>query len=59
LNRHVASAVAKDSPRGWRVGKAHRTAHIDAAMAMALERAEREAGAGGACSERARQDSHL
>jgi phage terminase large subunit-like protein len=42
LNRHVATAVAKDSPRGWRLDKAHRTAQIDAviALAMAVERAE-------------------
>jgi hypothetical protein len=40
----VASAVALDGPRGWRVSKAHRTAHIDAvvAMAMALERCEQK-----------------
>ena len=44
LNRHVASAVAKDSPRGWRVDKAHRIAQIDAviALAMAVERAEQK-----------------
>jgi len=44
LNRHVASAIAKDSPRGWRVDKAYRTAQIDAviAMAMALERVEQK-----------------
>jgi hypothetical protein len=42
LNRHVAAAVARDTPRGWRLEKAHRTASIDAvvALAMALERAE-------------------
>ena len=42
LNAHVANAVAKDSPRGWRLEKAHRTASIDAviALALALERAE-------------------
>jgi phage terminase large subunit-like protein len=41
LNRHVASAIAKDSPRGWRVDKARRTAQIDAvvALTMAVERA--------------------
>jgi phage terminase large subunit-like protein len=44
LNRHVASTAAKDSPRGWRLDKAHRTAQIDAvvALAMALERAEQK-----------------
>jgi phage terminase large subunit-like protein len=42
LNAHVANAVAKDSTRGWRIEKAHRTASIDAiiALALALERAE-------------------
>jgi phage terminase large subunit-like protein len=44
LNRHVANAIAKDTPRGWRIDKAHRAAHIDAviALAMALERAEQK-----------------
>jgi phage terminase large subunit-like protein len=44
LNRHVASAIAKDSPRGWRVDKAHRSAQIDGvvALAMAVERAEQK-----------------
>jgi phage terminase large subunit-like protein len=42
LNRHVASAVAKDGPRGRRLDKAHRSAQIDGvvALAMAVERAE-------------------
>jgi phage terminase large subunit-like protein len=42
LNRHVAAAVAKDGPRGWRLDKAHRAAQIDGvvALAMAVERAE-------------------
>jgi phage terminase large subunit-like protein len=42
LNRHVSNAIAKDSPRGWRLDRAHRTANIDAviAMALAVERAE-------------------
>jgi phage terminase large subunit-like protein len=42
LNRHVASAVARDTPRGWRLDKSHRTTQIDAvvALAMAVERAE-------------------
>jgi phage terminase large subunit-like protein len=42
LNRHIASAVARDSPRGWRLDKAHRRAQIDGvvALAMAVERAE-------------------
>jgi phage terminase large subunit-like protein len=42
LNAHVANAVAKDGPRGWRLEKRHRTASIDAlvALALALERAE-------------------
>jgi len=39
LNRHVAAAVAKDTPRGWRLDKSNRNAQIDAvvALAMALE----------------------
>ena len=42
LNAHVASAVARDTSRGWRLDKSHRSAQIDAviALAMALERAE-------------------
>jgi len=42
LNRHVATAVAKDGPRGGRIDKAHGRAHIDAVVALmcALERAE-------------------
>jgi phage terminase large subunit-like protein len=42
LNQHVANAVAKDGPRGWRLDKEHRTASIDAfvALGMAVERAE-------------------
>ena len=42
LNRHIASAVAKEGPRGWRLGKAQRSAQVDrvVALAMALERAE-------------------
>jgi phage terminase large subunit-like protein len=42
LNAHVANAIAKDTPRGWRLDKVHRRAQIDGtvAMAMAVERAE-------------------
>ena len=42
LNQHVAQAVAKSTPRGWRLDKSSRTAQIDAvvALAMAVERAE-------------------
>jgi phage terminase large subunit-like protein len=42
LNSHVANAIAKDSPSGWRLDRAHRSAHIDAviALALAVERAE-------------------
>jgi phage terminase large subunit-like protein len=42
LNRHVAQAIAKDTPRGWRLDKSGRAAQIDAvvALAMAVERAE-------------------
>jgi hypothetical protein len=45
LNAHVANAVAKDSPRGWRLEKRHRTASIDGviALALAVERAEAKA----------------
>jgi len=41
LNRHVANAVAKPTPRGWRLVKSAENAQIDAviAMAMAMERA--------------------
>lgn len=42
LNAHVAGAIAKQTPRGWRLDKSERAAQIDAvvALAMALERAE-------------------
>ena len=42
MNRHVSQAIAKDSLRGWRLDKAHRSAQIDGviALAMAVERAE-------------------
>ena len=42
LNRHVAGAIAKQTPRGWRLDKSERSAQIDAvvALAMAVERAE-------------------
>lgn len=41
LDRHVANAVAKPTPRGWRLVKSAETAQIDAliALAMAAERA--------------------
>ena len=44
LNRHIAAAIARDTPRGWRLDKAHRAA-IDGviALAMAVERAEHKA----------------
>jgi hypothetical protein len=35
LNAHVAAAVAKDTPRGWRLDKSDRSAQIDAVVAMA------------------------
>ncbi len=46
LNRHVAAAVAKQTPRGWRLDKSNRSAQIDGvvALAMALEAAAIEAG---------------
>jgi phage terminase large subunit-like protein len=45
LNRHVTSAVARDTPRGWRLDKSHRQAQVDGvvALAMAVERAEHKA----------------
>jgi len=45
LNAHVAGAIAKQTPRGWRLDKSERAAQIDAvvALAMALERAEQPA----------------
>lgn len=41
LDRHVANAVAKPTPRGWRLVKSAEAANIDAviALAMAAERA--------------------
>jgi hypothetical protein len=41
LDRHVAAAVAKPTPRGWRLTKSAEAAQIDAviALAMAAERA--------------------
>lgn len=41
LDRHVAAAVAKPTPRGWRLVKSAEAAQIDAliALAMAAERA--------------------
>ena len=45
LDRHVANAAAKPTPRGWRLVKSVETAQIDAviALAMAAERAEQPA----------------
>jgi phage terminase large subunit-like protein len=42
LDRHVASAIAKKTGRGWRLDKVAREAQIDGvvALAMAVERAE-------------------
>ncbi len=42
LDAAIASAVAKQTGRGWRLDKADRTAQIDAtvAVAQAVERAE-------------------
>jgi phage terminase large subunit-like protein len=41
LDRHVANAQAKPTPRGWRLTKSAEAAQIDAviALAMAAERA--------------------
>jgi phage terminase large subunit-like protein len=43
LNAQVAAAVAKDTPRGWRLEKSARSSQIDAvvALAMAVEAAEK------------------
>jgi hypothetical protein len=40
----VANAIAKDTPRGWRIDKPHGRAQIDAlvALAMVVERAEQK-----------------
>jgi len=45
LNQHVSNAIAKDTPRGWRIDKPRGRANIDAliALAMAVERAEQKA----------------
>jgi hypothetical protein len=45
LDHQVASAIAKQTGRGWRLDKADNTARIDAtvALAMAVERAEHKA----------------
>jgi hypothetical protein len=42
LDRHVAAALAKPTPRGWRLIKSSETVQIDAviALAMSAERAE-------------------
>jgi hypothetical protein len=44
LDRDVANAVAKPTPRGWRLVKSAEGAQIDAliALAMAAERAARQ-----------------
>jgi phage terminase large subunit-like protein len=36
LNRHVAAAVAKSSPRGWQLAKAPGGGNIDGAIALAM-----------------------
>jgi phage terminase large subunit-like protein len=45
LDRHVAAAVAKQGPRGWRLDKSSDAAQIDAliALAMAVDRADQPA----------------
>ena len=42
MDAHVANAIAKPTPRGWRVVKSAENAHVDSlvALAMAAERAE-------------------
>jgi phage terminase large subunit-like protein len=44
LTRHVAAAVAKPTPRGWRLVKSADAVQIDGviALAMAAERAEQQ-----------------
>jgi phage terminase large subunit-like protein len=44
LNAHVRAAIARDTPRGWRIDKAKSRRNIDAvvALAMAVERAEQK-----------------
>jgi phage terminase large subunit-like protein len=36
LNRHVALAIAKQKPRGWRLDKAHENDQIDGAVTLAM-----------------------
>jgi phage terminase large subunit-like protein len=45
LNSHVRAAIARDTPRGWRIDKAKSRDNIDAcvALAMAVEAAEQPA----------------
>lgn len=47
LNRHVAAAVAKDTPRGWRLDKSDRNAQIDAVVALAMAYSALEPEQGG------------
>lgn len=44
LDSHIANAIAKPTPRGWRLVKSGESAHIDSviALAMAAEQAERQ-----------------
>ena len=48
LNAHVAAAVAKQTPRGWRIDKPSEAEQIDAliALAMAVDRARQNDRAG-------------
>jgi phage terminase large subunit-like protein len=48
LNAHVRQAVAKDTPRGWRIDKLKSRDNIDGvvAMAMAIESAENKPAPG-------------
>jgi phage terminase large subunit-like protein len=45
LNAHVRAAIARDTPRGWRIDKLKSRDQIDAvvALAMAVEAAEQPA----------------
>ncbi len=44
LDRHVANAVAKPTPRGWRLVKSAEAVQIDAVVALAMARAGERAG---------------
>ena len=43
LNLHVAAAIARDTPRGWRLDRPDRSTPIDGVIALALAVARTEA----------------